>query len=191
MRTVRFLAVLVILLVVIFFYTSGRSLVVNEPVKSDVIVVLAGDTDRRPARGIDLLSQGYAPRLILDVPAEAFVYHASELELAQQYIGSLPQAASISICPIRGLSTKAEAADAAHCLESVVAKKVLLVTSDFHTSRALSIFRRQVPSYTYNIAASFDQNEFGVHWWQNREWAKTNFDEWLRRVWWELVDRWR
>ena len=25
----------------------------------------------------------------------------------------------------------------------------------------------------------------------NRQWAKINFDEWLRLVWWQAVDRWR
>jgi len=49
-----FLAALVI--------TSGRFLLVNQPRESDVMVVLAGETDRRPARGLELLDLGYAPR---------------------------------------------------------------------------------------------------------------------------------
>ena len=48
---------------------SGWMLVVDGPRKSDVIVVLAGETDRRPARGLQLLDQGFAGHLILDVPA--------------------------------------------------------------------------------------------------------------------------
>jgi hypothetical protein len=30
-----------------------------------------------------------------------------------------------------------------------------------------------------------------VQWWQHREWAKVNFEEWSKLIWWELVDRWR
>jgi DUF218 domain len=191
MRKIQFILFLAVVLIGSFMATSGAFLVVNDPRKSDMIVVLGGDTDRRPARGIELLSQGFAPHLILNVPAGAYVYRTSELDLAQQWIQGLPQAQSISICPIRGTSTKAEAEEASRCLQPFGARRVLLVTTDFHTARALSIFKHRVPNYEYSIAASFDLNEFGPHWWQRREWAKTNFDEWLRRVWWELVDRWR
>jgi uncharacterized SAM-binding protein YcdF (DUF218 family) len=66
-----------------------------------------------------------------------------------------------------------------------------LVTSDYHTRRAISIFRHMVLGYGYSVAAAFDSREFGVRWWEHREWAKTNLGEWTKLVWWELVDRWR
>ena len=71
------LVAIVAALFVLALVASGRFLVVNQFRKSDVIVVLAGETDRRPARGLELLEQGYAPRLILDVPAEAKIYQWS------------------------------------------------------------------------------------------------------------------
>ena len=43
----------------------------------------------------------------------------------------------------------------------------------------------------FSVAAAHDPREFGVNWWQHREWAKTNFNEWMKLVWWEAVDRWR
>jgi uncharacterized SAM-binding protein YcdF (DUF218 family) len=170
--------------------TSGRILVVNQPRKSDVIVVLAGETDRRPARALELLDQGYAARLILDVPAESRIYHSNELEIARKYVEGLPQAGAITLCPIYGHSTRDEAQDVSHCLQGLSARRVLLVTSDYHTRRALSIFGRVLPA-DYSVAAAFDPSEFGVQWWHHRQWAKVNFDEWLKLVWWELVDRWR
>jgi hypothetical protein len=170
--------------------TSGRFLVINQPRKSDVMVVLAGETDQRPARGLALLDQGYAPRLILDVPAEARIYQWNQLEIARNYVEGLPQAGAIAVCPIYGHSTKDEAQDVSRCLRGIGARSVLLVTSDYHTRRALSIFERVSPA-DYSVAAVFDASEFGVQWWRHREWAKVNFDEWLKLVWWELVDRWR
>jgi hypothetical protein len=170
--------------------TSGRFLVVDQPRKSDVIIVVAGETDRRPARGLELLGQGYASRLILDVPAEAKIYRSSQLEIARKYIDELPQATSIMVCPIHGLSTRDEARDAARCLQGATARRILLVTSDFHTRRALSIFNRVLPA-DYSVAAAFDASHFGVQWWRHREWAKVNFEEWSKLIWWELVDRWR
>ena len=125
------------------------------------------------------------------MPADARIYQWTQPELAEKYVQGLPESKSITICAIHGLSTKEEASEAGRCLESMGATSVLLVTSDFHTRRALSIFSREVPSHNYSVAAAYDAREFGVQWWRHREWAKTNFYEWIRLVWWELIDRWR
>jgi hypothetical protein len=169
---------------------SARLLIEDNPRKSDVILVLAGETEYRPLLGLQLLDQGYASKLILDVPAAAKMYRWRQPELAQLYVQQLPQHAAISICPIVGLSTKAEAKDAVACLEHTGVHSVLLVTSDYHTRRALNIFRREAPAYSFSVAAARDPNEFGARWWRKREWAKVNFYEWLRLLWWEIVDRW-
>jgi uncharacterized SAM-binding protein YcdF (DUF218 family) len=190
MRHVLLRAIAIVLGILLVAY-SGRFLIVNAPLKSDVIVVLAGETEKRPARGVELLRQGAARRLILDVPAQANIFGANELDIAQRYIQTLPEAQSISVCPIYGLSTKDEAKDVSRCLSDNRPRDVLLVTSDHHTRRALITFQKEVPQYRYSVAASFDSSQFGTQWWRHREWAKTNLDEWLRLAWWELVDQWR
>ena len=182
---------LVGLFVLAFVAGSGRLLVVDMPRRSDVVVVLAGETDRRPARALELLERGYAPRLILDVTADAKIYQWTQPELAEKYVQGLPEGKSITICAIHGLSTKEEASEAGRCLESIGGTRVLLVTSDYHTRRALSIFSREAPNHNYSVAAAYDTREFGVQWWRHREWAKTNLYEWMRLTWWELIDRWR
>lgn len=188
MKKSRVIALMGVLLVL--WSLSGNILVVDHPQKADVILVLAGETDRRPLRAAELLTQGYGNRLVLDVPADGRVYGLTLPELARKWADSLPQASAISVCPIHGLSTKTEARDAAGCLRIVGGRSVLLVTSDFHTRRALSVFRSQVPSRSFDAAAAFDSTQFGVQWWRHRQWAKTNLDEWLRLIWWHLVDRW-
>jgi hypothetical protein len=126
----------------------------------------------------------------LDVPAEAKIYNVSLLDITRNYVQQLPQKDSVSICPIHGLSTKAEAHDVERCLASSNVRTVLIVTSDYHTRRALSIFRHQFRSKTVSVAAASNTDEFGAHWWQHRQWAKINLNEWVRLVWWEAVDRW-
>jgi len=179
--------------VLLFFWLcaeSGKFLIVDSPRKSDAILVLAGETDHRPDRGVELLAQGYAGRVVLDVPAGGKIYGSTFVELAQKWADSLPQASAIVICPIHGLSTKAEALDAADCLRKSGGSSTLLVTSDFHMRRALSVFRHQIPGRTFEGAAAYDATQFGAQWWRHRQWAKTNLDEWLRLLWWQLVDRW-
>jgi hypothetical protein len=170
---------------------AGSFLVVDEPRRSDVILVLAGDTDRRPARALQLLAQGYGLRVVLDVPTNSKLYEFTEIQLAQKYVQDLPQGALVSVCPIDGLSTKEESKDAEKCLAREGGKSVLIVTSDFHTRRALSVLRREVPGYDYSVAAARNEEQFGVRWWTHRQWAKTFVDEWLRFIWWKGIDQWR
>lgn len=171
---------------------TGRFLVVDEPEKSDAILVLAGETYNRPMLALDLLERGYAPRIVMDVPAAERIYQWTAPELAQRWVQGLPQANSISICPIHGLSTRDESHEAENCMARAGGvHKVLIVTSDFHTRRARSVFQHEIPGLEFNIAAAHNPAEFGVLWWRQREWAKTNLYEWMRLMWWELVDRWR
>ncbi len=174
-----------------FFLLAGRILVVNDPEHADVILVLAGETQFRPQRGIELLQAGYAPRLVLDVSTQERVFNSSLPELAQRWISSLPQAQQMSVCPIAGLSTKEESHEAAQCIAPFHPHNVLIVTSDFHTRRAASIFEHEIPGDHFSVAAAYNPTEFGTAWWQHREWAKTAFYEWIRLLWWEGVDRWR
>jgi hypothetical protein len=185
------LRIVVLLAVVLWLGAqSGSFLVVDRPQRADVILVLAGETDHRPTRALELLNQGYSSRLVLDVPADGKVYGSTLVEMARKWADSLPQASAILVCPIHGLSTKAEARDASECLRNVGGSSTLLVTSDFHTRRALSVFRHRIPTRTFEVAAANDSTQFGVQWWRHRQWAKTNLDEWLRLIWWQLVDRW-
>jgi hypothetical protein len=171
---------------------TGRFLVVDEPEKSDAILVLAGETYNRPMLALDLLERGYAPRIVMDVPAAERIYQWTAPELAQRWVQGLPQANSISICPIHGLSTRDESHEAQNCMvRAGGVHKVLIVTSDFHTRRARSVFQHEIPGLEFNMAAAHNPAEFGVLWWRQREWAKTNLYEWMRLIWWELVDRWR
>lgn len=170
---------------------AGRFLIVDAPHPADVILVLAGETDRRPQRALQLLAQGYGRRIVLDVPASAKLYEFTQVDLARKYIQDLPQAALLSICAIDGLSTKEESKDAEKCLQREGAKSVLIVTSDFHTRRALEVFRREIPGHEYSVAASRNDQEFGARWWTHRQWAKTFVDEWLRLIWWQAIDQWR
>jgi len=170
---------------------AGNFLIVDAPRRSDVILVLAGETDRRPQRALELLAQGYGRRIVLDVPTNAKIYEFTQIELAQNYIQDLPQATSVSVCPIDGLSTKDESKDAEKCLQREGARSVLIVTSDFHTRRALDVFRREFPGHEYSVAASHNDEGFGSRWWTHRQWAKTFVDEWLRLIWWKTIDQWR
>src|SRR5260370_25119396 len=141
-------------LVVLAAAKAARFLVLDAPRPSDVILVLAGEADRGPERALQLLAQGYGRRIVLDVPANAKIYEFTQLQLAQNYVQSLPQAASVSVCPIDGLSTKDESRDAEKCIARAGGGSVLIGTSDFHTRRGLSRFRRGIPGHRESVAGA-------------------------------------
>jgi uncharacterized SAM-binding protein YcdF (DUF218 family) len=190
----RFLRLIVLFLVVILAalaHQAARFLVVDEPEKSDAIVVLAGETKVRPARALELLRQGVARHVFLNAHASDLIYDQPLVEIAQKYVNGLGEANRVSVCPVVGLSTIAEADDVSRCLQSLGAHRVLIVTSEYHTRRALMIFRHRLPQYQFNVAAARNPAQFGEAWWTNREWAKVTFGEWLKMLWFEAVDRWR
>jgi hypothetical protein len=184
-------AVVLAAMLVVFVANAGRLLVIEAPERSDVILVLAGETDRRPARALQLLDQGYGRRVVIDVPAATRIYEFSQVQLAEKYVESLPEAASIRICPIEGLSTRDESHEAEKCLETEEGSRILIVTSDFHTRRSLSIFRHEVRGKSFSVAGARDETQFGSRWWTHREWAKTCLGEWQRLLWWTTLERWR
>lgn len=183
--------VVVFLIAVAMGGQAARFLVVDAPQKSDAIIVLAGETSLRPAHALELLRQGMAPHVFLDVESRDVAYNQRLTEIAQRYANSLPERERVSVCPITALSTFAESDDVNHCLQSRDVHTVIIVTSASHTRRALRIFRHRLPQYQFTAAAAQDPTHFGIFWWTNREWAKTTLDEWVKLTWWEVVDRWR
>jgi len=185
------IALLALMVLTIFALNAGRILVVDAPQPSDLILVLAGETHNRPARALELLHQGFGRRVMIDVPADAKIYDVLQLDLAEKYVRSLPDSLAVRVCPIVGLSTREETHDVEKCLDPQDGSRIMIVTSDFHTRRALSIFRHELRDKTFSVAAAHNPPEFGTRWWTHRQWAKTFALEWLRVIWWNFVDRWK
>jgi uncharacterized SAM-binding protein YcdF (DUF218 family) len=189
MRLVRIAVVLLILIGLAS--QAARFLWVDDPQKSDAIVVLGGETALRTERGLELLRHGMAQSMWIDVVARDRVFDQSLVEIAQRYAKGLPESDRVRVCALQGLSTYAEAEDVKRCLQPLGIHRVVIVTSGFHTRRALMIFRNRLPEYKFSAAAVHDRSQYGTAWWTNREWAKATLDEWMKVVWWETVDRWR
>lgn len=182
-------AVLVIVVIVLFRH-AGSLLVVNHPERADIIVVLGGGyNDLRYWNGVRLMQEGYAPRLVLDVFAKGETFGNWDVDLAREFVNRTTPGKS-TICPIGDNSTFQEARYLGECLRGRNVKSILVVTSNYHTRRALAILEKRMPQYHFSIYAAPDPYFFGERWWQTREWAKTTYSEWQRYLWWQFVDRW-
>jgi uncharacterized SAM-binding protein YcdF (DUF218 family) len=189
-KRIAVLAVLIIVGILVFRH-AGSYLVVNEPEHADLILVLGGGNgDLRYWNGVRLMKEGWAPRLMLDVFSKGIFYGNNELDLARDFVKrTAPEQATV--CPLVLNSTYGEALHVADCVRDTGVKSILVVTSDYHTRRAVEILRKRLPQYHISVYAAQDPYFFDVRWWRTREWAKTVFAEWQKYLWWELVDRWK
>src|SRR5258708_28894697 len=121
------------------------------------------------------MRQGYAPNLLLDVPASAKVFDRETISIAQNYVSGLPEHERIAICPISGLSTKTEAQNVVGCLEKIPSKRILLVTSDYHTRRALTTFLHELPNREFSVAGAAPPKHFRASLWERRPLAQIKF----------------
>ncbi len=170
---------------------AGSFLVIHTPKRAEVLVVLEGGAgSSRLTQALNLQKAGYAPRVLVDADLTRDYYGKSEADLVADYLQRTKQS-GIEVCTTTADSTYSEVADVERCMIRVGATSAIIVTSDFHTRRALEIFRKRLPRYDWSVAASSWPANAVEQWWKHRWWAKTIVDEWEKYLWWNLVDRWR
>ena len=119
------------------------------PERADVIYMLGGDWERRGPVAIDLWRAGYAPRIAVaqEPPARN---HESQSDMALRMLKQrgVPDSAILTLAPATAgvQSTADEAFLVAAYADALQWRRVLLVTSYFHTRRTGWTFRRIAPS---------------------------------------------
>jgi hypothetical protein len=163
---------------------AGNFLIVDDPVKSDVILVPARGLPLRYDRGVEFMRNGYGGHVIADVPA--FTYFGRPVpELAQQYFDQQPDlVGKVHVCIVN--LTLPESEQASKCLEKFQPKSVLIVTGQFQTRLSLKVFSHDLPQYQWSVTPAQRRRQYQVKWWTNGIVAKTVFLEWYQLVWWQL-----
>ncbi len=170
---------------------AGSFLVIHAPQRSEVMIVLEGGLgSSRFEQALRLRRRGYAPLILVDADVTRDFYGKSEADMLLDFLRR-SRLQGIEVCPTVADSTFSEVADVERCMKAVGATSALIVTSDFHTRRALSIFRKRLPQYQWSVAASSWPGNAAEQYWKHRWWAKSVLDEWEKYLWWQAVDRWR
>jgi uncharacterized SAM-binding protein YcdF (DUF218 family) len=169
----------------------GHFLVIHAPERSEVLLVLEGGVgSSRFEQALRLHKAGYAPLIMVDADVTRDYYGKTEADLLLEYL-QRHRLSSIEVCPTVADSTYNETKDVERCMKMAGATSAIIVTSDFHTRRALETFRKRLPQYQWSVAASSWPGNAAEQYWQHRWWAKAVLEEAQKYVWWELVDRWR
>ena len=155
----------------------------DPPAKADAVLVLAGDWNGdRIERGAELVKQGYAPIVLVSGPLP--IYGVNEATLAINYAVSRGYPRDIFAPMVStSFSTRDEANFAGPEFRKRGVHRVLIVTSNFHTRRARSLFRSR-------LGADFDLRMIAARhpyftpegWWKDREGQKVFFFEWSKTI---------
>ncbi len=146
----------------------GQALVVSDPLeRADLIYVLAGDFfGSRVLLGADLGARGYAPRVLLSGGRYGDQYEgdmAINFAVEHGYSRSL-------FCPVRldATSTIDEARAMGPVFTRMGARKIILVTSNFHSRRVALVFRLFLPGLRFRVEAAPDLKFDPNSWWKTQ-----------------------
>jgi uncharacterized SAM-binding protein YcdF (DUF218 family) len=130
-----------------FLFPAQVLLMEGGPVQADAIVVLGGGMGERPSRAAELFKSGAAPEII--------VSGAGDAEENRRLLESngVP-AASIELEP-KSKSTKQNAQFSIPLLRRLGAKRVIIVTTWYHSRRALHAFQHYAPDMQFYSRPSY------------------------------------
>ena len=168
------LAILYLVRVPLLRFAGEFWIVDDAPEASDVIIVLSGDNYDavRAARAAALFRAGLAPHVV--ATGRALRSYATTTELMKRDLvdHGVPAAAIIPLTH-HADDTREEAVAVSEFVASHGWKKILLVTSNYHTRRAEYIYERTLPSGTQLRVISAPDTEYDPQsWWRTREGVK-------------------
>jgi uncharacterized SAM-binding protein YcdF (DUF218 family) len=133
---------------VCFLFPRQILCVQNENARADAIVVLGGDFGERSTHAAELFRSGAAPKII--------VSGAGDCTYNMQVLRSAGVPASAIEVEGRSMSTRENAEFSIPLLRAEGAKRVIIVTSWYHSRRALHCFRHYAPEMQFYSRPSLD-----------------------------------
>ncbi len=138
--------------IIVFQHPREFLTIDSGPVEADELVVLGGG-DGRAARAAELFRQGVAPRVLVTG------FGDSRVNVAILEEGGVP-ASAITVEP-SAFSTLENAQFSAPILRQHGARRVVVVTSWFHSRRALTTFRHVIPDIQFFSRPAYTDYEPG------------------------------
>jgi uncharacterized SAM-binding protein YcdF (DUF218 family) len=154
----------------------------HAPEKADVALVLAGgEGGERILKGAQLVRDGYAPAAFISGPGGVYDSYECDLAIPFAVRRGFPESYFIH-AEHHAHSTFEEAQAVLPEIRKRGYKRILLVTSNYHTHRAVGIFERQAPDLDFIPIAAPDAYFTANGWWHNREGQKTFLVEWEKTI---------
>jgi uncharacterized SAM-binding protein YcdF (DUF218 family) len=151
----------------------------DRPERADAILVLGDDNfgGERAAKAAELFREGMAPVVVAS--GRLLRSYAGIAELIERDLQTrgVPASAIVRF-PQRAANTREEAQALRDLVASRGWRRVLLVTSNYHTRRARYIFRKVFPAQVGVLVISARDSEYDAdRWWETRQGRKLFFLE--------------
>lgn len=167
--------------------TAAANFLVEDdgPRKAGAIVVLGGDTyGDRILKAAELGKAGYAPFVIVSGMAGLVGFESGEeIQFAELhgYPASLFREVHL---PPYAESTRGEEAFLGKYLKAQGINSILLVTSNYHSRRAVKLWRTENPSIAVAVVPSVDPWHYFTpdRWWKTRAGKKMFLYEWMKTI---------
>ena len=154
----------------------------QKPIQADIISVLGGDLrGNRILTGAALARSGYAKRVLVSGAGSLYGQHESDLAVAYAVQKGFDEKLFLKL-RYPAVSTRDETRAIVREFRRLHVKTFLLVTSNFHTHRAESIFHQEAPGLAFHVIGAPDPYFTPESWWKNREGEKTFVNEWTKTV---------
>jgi uncharacterized SAM-binding protein YcdF (DUF218 family) len=154
----------------------------DEPAPADVAVVLAGDmTGERLRSAISLVHAGFVPLIAVSGPCCLYGQNEGDMAVEMAVKEGHPRNLFV-VVPNRSHSTREESVEIARFLRKRRFSSYLLVTSNFHTRRARSVYRTTTPEMSIRVIAAPYEDFKPDLWWRSRQGQKVFLGEWERVV---------
>jgi uncharacterized SAM-binding protein YcdF (DUF218 family) len=168
---------------------AARFWIVQDRIEpADVIIVIGDDdfTADRAAEAATFFRSGWAPQVVAS--GRMLRPYASVADLMAQDLESRGVAASAIVRFSHRANNTLEEAEALRVLVTQKGwRRILLVTSNYHTRRARYIFRKVLPgNVSLEVASAADSEFEPATWWESRQGRKAFFLEtvgYLVAVW--------
>jgi uncharacterized SAM-binding protein YcdF (DUF218 family) len=148
LRIVLILFTLFILLGVAAFLFPGKYLCVESgPVKADVVVVLGGGSRDRPERAAELFKEHAAPRIL--------VSGLGDCKINRRFLNRAGVPLHVIQMEDQSRTTRENAIFGVKLLRSQSAHRVIIVTSWYHSRRALACFEHYGPEIQFYSRPSY------------------------------------
>ena len=198
-RTLLFLAVLSVATIAWFIVCGGRFLQHEDPLqKSDGILVLAGARVERALQAVDLYKEGWAPIIIVSggrvEAAEAALQQRGitlprEGDAVRVVMGQLGVPASAILQPAESVDNTGQEANMLRAMaQERHWRRVIVVTSKYHTRRAGFAFRRALEgtgAVPIVRASHYDASD-PAQWWRRRADFRFAGSEWVKLLFYRL-----
>jgi uncharacterized SAM-binding protein YcdF (DUF218 family) len=138
---------LVLLALATFFFPKQVLTVDSGPVKADVLVVLGGGDTERPARAAELFKQGAATKIL--------VSGNGDCEWIEQFLKMDGVTNAAITLESQSRTTRENAEFSIPLLRQMGAHRVIIVTSWFHSRRALACFEHYAPDIQFYSRPSY------------------------------------